>query len=406
MPAVPRVSLKQVNHYLWRRQRLDLKESLSPNQLADDLVGLYGSAPTCYLSILARSPDFQFQQLDDALYQARSLARLRAMRYTVFLSTRKMFPVFYQATRKVGDGDFRNLVRKSGIPEKEFAQVSKQIMKVLTGKSMGIAEIKNHLPKLSETAKRGLGFVVPLMSAQGLLVRAGVCGGWKSNLFVYARLVDWLSGVELDSISPHEARLMLGRAYFRAYGPATAEDFGWWIGLNKSDWTQAMQTLKNKLTTIEIKGLESDYLLFPEDVADLEKAPDLKTESVNLLPVWDNYMMAYKNRLRYVAEDKLLYVYDRGGNSTSLILVRGQVAGLWDFEETKHQLRLKVSFFSDPPASTLRELSAAAKRLSAALEKNEVKLKLCDLPKPLATAGLNVFRTPLKDAIVRREIGL
>jgi hypothetical protein len=60
-------------------------------------------------------------------------------------------------------------------------------------------------------------------------------------------------------------------------------------------------------------------------------------DGVRLLPVWDAYLMAYRERERYLLPEHAGFVYDRVGNATSVLLINGRVGGVWDmFEDKKH----------------------------------------------------------------------
>jgi hypothetical protein len=75
------VSLEQqLNRYLCQKQGLRLEQERGACQAVHDLIGLYGAAPTCYLSLLARIPAFSFQALDAEVVERRNLIRIRAMR--------------------------------------------------------------------------------------------------------------------------------------------------------------------------------------------------------------------------------------------------------------------------------------------------------------------------------------
>jgi len=58
--------------------------------------------------------------------------------------------------------------------------------------------------------------LVPTMGVLGLLVRARPRGTWRSNLYEYAALSDWLPDVDLESVTPQEARAWLVRRYLAA----------------------------------------------------------------------------------------------------------------------------------------------------------------------------------------------
>ena len=72
----------------------------SPRPILDSIFGIYGSAPTCYLSLLARDRKFRFADLDRILYEDRAAGRIRAMRYSLFTIPTYLLLAAYQATKQ------------------------------------------------------------------------------------------------------------------------------------------------------------------------------------------------------------------------------------------------------------------------------------------------------------------
>jgi hypothetical protein len=65
-----------------------------------DLGGIYATAPTCYLTLLARVEAFRFRQLDRLLYEQRRLIRMRTLRGSSYLVPDEPVSVFFAATRE------------------------------------------------------------------------------------------------------------------------------------------------------------------------------------------------------------------------------------------------------------------------------------------------------------------
>src|SRR5690606_27186484 len=70
------ITSPQLNRYLWTRQGFDPTDEPRPAAAVIDATpGTYGGAPSCYLSILARSPSAGLAELDGLLYTQRSVVR-------------------------------------------------------------------------------------------------------------------------------------------------------------------------------------------------------------------------------------------------------------------------------------------------------------------------------------------
>ena len=69
-------------------------------ELLERAVGLYGTSPTSYLSLLARADDFERSDLDRALYQDRSVAQVRCMRGSLNMLPLDLVAVAAPATQQ------------------------------------------------------------------------------------------------------------------------------------------------------------------------------------------------------------------------------------------------------------------------------------------------------------------
>src|SRR6267378_3459931 len=94
------LSISEANHLVMVKNHL-LRQSGKGSVIgvADDLCGLHAtSSITPYLSLFNRIDGFSPEDLKLEL-GLKSLQRVRAMRGTLFLVTREMFPVVAKATR-------------------------------------------------------------------------------------------------------------------------------------------------------------------------------------------------------------------------------------------------------------------------------------------------------------------
>jgi hypothetical protein len=167
------------------------------------------------------------------------------------------------------------------------------------------------------------------MCMRGLLVRTRPRGTWRSSLYEYAVLSDWLPGVDLESVTQDEARVWLVRRYLAAFGPATADDVQWWTGLTKGETQQALETIASEVTWVAIEDLDAEHLMLADDAERLRDfaAPD--APYVFLLPSLDPYIMGYSERRRFLTPEHRKKVFDRAGNAVPTVWVDGRVVGVW-----------------------------------------------------------------------------
>ncbi len=124
---------------------------------------------------------------------------------------------------------------------------------------------------------------------------------------------------------------------------------------------------------------------------------DSRAEEISLLPVLDPYLQGYRDRQRCVDPPHLPFVVDRGGNSTSVILIGGRVAGVWDSVATPSP-ELRLFFFGSPHVATRARVLAAASETAEFLTGEPAPVMEVDVMTPLTQRTAGSFLSPLKDA--------
>jgi hypothetical protein len=393
------VSLDQVNYYLSQRQGFDLSRRWDEHSAMEVPPGWYATGKTLFPGVLARYAGFHFQDLQAELYDQRSLFRLRAMRGSAFAVPVRILPAIHQATHPGLLVLYDRLLKQLGIEPAAYAATAGRIVKLVSGQGLTAAELKKALDPLDPQIERGLGFILHKLCAEARLARSRVRGGWKSDQYEYVRFETWLPEIDLQSIEPEQAQVELARLYLAAYGPATPEDFRWWSGLAQPEATRALESLAPELATVEISGLPWENLLLAEDLEGLLSAPGEPAQRASLLPVWDAYLMAYRDRRRYLADEHADFVFDASGNGTSILLVGGRIGGIWDWEEDKDIFTLKAALFFPSLPGLWLELRFAAERLAQEVREKafkEIRLLHCPAPPALKSAPRNQFLSPLK----------
>ena len=172
----PALSLARARAFVIAKQGLCVA---GPENVHDAMlvaVGVYGTAPTCYLSYAARVEGFRLAHLDEELYARRRLVRLRCMRESVYIEPVEALPVVVAATG-AGEKAAVRLVRLSGLTEGEFAALADRIEGLLAGRPPAtVSELREMLGAHVPPRRGALQYVVALMSRQARLVRAEVRG--------------------------------------------------------------------------------------------------------------------------------------------------------------------------------------------------------------------------------------
>jgi len=138
--------------------------------------------------------------------------------------------------------------------------------------------------------------------------------------------------------SREEALAELTKRYFQSHGPATLEDFTWWSGLKKTDARKGMESIEPLLQTAMI-GDKTYY--FSESAG--RSISSAKTTF--LLPAFDEYVIAYRNRSALLADKHSRQVISTNGIFYPVIVHCGEVIGTWRRTLKKDQVMFELKPF-------------------------------------------------------------
>jgi hypothetical protein len=236
--------------------------------------------------------------------------------------------------------------------------------------------------------------IVEQMCDQGLLIRGRPRKGWKGRVQNYSLFLDYFPDLDLNKIE-EEARSLLAHRYLCSFGPATENDIAWWMGIGKNQARAALNSIQDQTEQITISELDDSFVLLKSDEKRLKNMKTPKTQTVNLLPSLDPYLMGYKDRERYRSPEHREYVFDRGGNATTTILLNGRIVGVWDFEEAEKP-SVKLHLFEKVERSVLSEIHSEARKTGEFIAEKAVQIKECDSMVPLTRRTAGGFMAPLK----------
>jgi len=386
------LDLDRINHFVLSKQHL------TPDSAGDDIVqivrdvgGLHAtSSTTPYLSLLARCPKFEKEDLDKELYESRSLGRIRCVRKTIYIHTKDMIPVVWKATTSKVAKASKRYMEFRGVSDEVYKDVSKEILKMLSGQEMTASEIKEAV-----STEADISSILYYLCDQGLLLRGKPAGGWKDRNHKYCLFSDYFPDVDLERPSESEAITSLVGQYYTSFGPATENDVVWWTGLGKTEVRHALKNLQDKLLEVPTLGGERSLIVLQSDEKSINDMEPLDKPIVNLLPTLDPYLMGYKERGRYLAEEDSDLVFDRSGNATSVILVDGKVVGVWDFEGGEESF-VKLHIFRKIGNMIHDDIYNRAGNLGRFIAGSEVRIRKCDSMVPLKERTAGSFMSPLK----------
>lgn len=380
-----------------RRNRLARRHFLTPaadqpiDRIAATLVGLHATDPaTPYLSLWARRPEFAVADLNDALYEKRSLVKHLAMRRTLWVFDPADLPaVQAAASDRVADTERRRLiadVAKAGVAddgERWLDQASAAVLAHLdeNGPTSSTA-LRTALPELAGTydpapgkSYGGQTHLAPraltVLGAQGHIVRGPNDGGWTSSRPRWATTRSWL-GEAGAPMTAEPAQTQLIGAWLRAFGPATAEDIRWWFGTTKTAVRKALSAIG--AVDVDLHGTPG-YAL-PDDLE-----PEAEPEPWGaLLPGLDVTTMGWYQRDWYLGEHRG-QLFDNNGNAGPTVWWNGRIVGGW-YQDAAATVQLQL--LEDPGRAARSVLNKRAQELTAWLDGVRVPPRF---PSPLVKAA-------------------
>ena len=138
-------------------------------------------------------------------------------------------------------------------------------------------------------------------------------------------------------LSREESLAELAKRYFRSHGPATIADFVWWSGLPAKDAKTALEIVKTNLSSVKLNSKEYWFDTYFETF----KSP--KT-SVHLLPAYDEFLISYRDRSASLGLTGNRNVISSNGIFRPVIIINGQVAGLWNCSVKDEKLNIRIGF--------------------------------------------------------------
>lgn len=338
--------------------------------VAGDLVGLHSSdAASVYLAARARVRGFAPADLERALYEERTLARVLGMRRTMFVVPAALAPVVHGAcTRTLARRERKRtiaFVEEGGVARdgaRWLAEVERATLSLLEELGEATAtELSRRLPELRKKIPVGAGTkwegeigvstrVLFLLANDGKIVRGRPRGSWLSTQYRWAPVRTWL-GRELDTMPEEAARTELARRWLASYGPGTVADLKWWTGWTVAQTKAALRAVGAVAVTLE----EGEGYVLPGDAG----AVRASAPGAALLPALDPTVMGWTHRDWYLGDHRGL-LFDRNGNAGPTAWWEGRVVGGW---AQRPDGEVVVRLLEDTGAEARRALDAEAARL-------------------------------------------
>jgi hypothetical protein len=188
-----------------------------------------------------------------------------------------------------------------------------------------------------------------------------ICGGSRQgNQYTFTLLDDHVP--ESKRLEPDEAIGELVKRYFTTRGPATLKDLMWWTGLSATTLKKGIERAGKALEQIQIAG-EIHWLA--SGGKELVKFED----QTLLLPAFDEYVLAYRNRSTVLDPEHNAQVITKNGLFHPVVVQNAKVTATWKRTVKKTHVELEFSPFKKFTSKDIESLQPAVEAYGKFLEK-------------------------------------
>jgi hypothetical protein len=354
-------SSEQIHAFRLRRHHLLDQSAKDLVTICRDVCGVQAQIMSAaQLQLWARNHAITPEMVNDALWKTRSLVKTSLMRQTLHLVPADEFPLYIAAHKNARAKAVLSIMARCKITREEADALSALILEELKAGPAPRAAITAAVrPKVSKRLRVWMDKVwsiVRLPVIEGL-----VCyGPGEGNQATFIRTEHWLpaqSRVDAVKFDEVQAQKELFRKYLRTYGPATLHDFAHWSLISMAEVRALRPLLDSEIA--EHNGL----LLLREDMRILQAtSPELN--SVHLLPYFDVYLLAHRFKEHFLKPRFYKRVYRNQGWISPVILINGEIAGVWNYKLARKTLEIEIELFARIGSRTRRQIKERAAELA------------------------------------------
>lgn len=339
-------------------------------RVAGDIGGAQAQVMSAAEMQIAVRSEATLQDVRAALWKDRTLVKTWLMRGTLHLVPAHELPLYTAAMRAVPLVPRASWLTYFGLSPAELTRLIDTIGGALDGRPMTREEIiavagKAQSEKVREWLKSGWGGFLKPVARAGLLC----FGPSRGQTVTFVRPKEWLG--EWRDVEPEAALLEIARRYLHAFGPATRRDFrfwwGHWAGIANAAWAG----LEPELATVSVDGWRAQML-----VSDLTRLPVPTRGSVQLLPLFDPYLMGYATRDHLLEAEHRSKVTRTAGWISAVVLIDGRVEGTWTHSVSRDVLRVSVVPFKRLSLKVLAQVRRRAAELAASIGASRAEVNL------------------------------
>jgi winged helix DNA-binding protein len=361
------------------RARRLARSSLTPRAPSERLVEVAGAVcgvhaqvqTSAELQLAARVEGVVQADVRSALWERRALVKAWTVRGTLHLHPASELPLWFAARRAVlrsaEDGlpawrDPSGLLHPA-IDAEDAEAVRAAVWEVLDGRCL----LRDELA--AEVVERvGSAAQARLRSGFAFFLGELCQGPPQGTRITLVRPDQWIDGWQ-EVTDENEALREVCRRFLRTYGPARPGDFREWFSsaaFKVADAQRLFDGLAAELTEVSVEGRRS-FVLAGDD------SFDPPADGVRLLPEYDAYVMAFRERDQLVPAvvRELVAQHGRGRYEgpagVRFVLIDGIAAGLWERRRRGRRIELCVTLVRRVGRAARTELELEANRIGTFL---------------------------------------
>jgi hypothetical protein len=246
--------------------------------------------------------------------------------------------------------------RQLGITAAVISRANRVIAAALTGGAqLTRAELKAVLQRAGVRAEGTQRLAHLIIHAE---LEAVICSGaLRGKQFTYALLDDRVPAAR--ALPREEALAELTRRYFTSHGPAQLQDFTWWSGLTSAEARAGLDLSRQHLADEDVDGKR---YWFGASMRAVARPP----RAAYLLPPYDEYLIAYKDRSAAVDSARWSPIATQDPYAAPVVL-DGRVIGGWKRTIGKGGVSITVDLSRSLTQAEKRLVDEAACRYGAYL---------------------------------------
>ncbi len=357
--TIPVFAPRKVAAFRLARHHLLRAAGDDPVAVCRDVCGVQAQLmPAAHWNISARTRGLSPADIEAALWHERTLVKSLCMRQTVHLLPAVEFHVYCAAVRPSRVAAVVRIMDRFGITPRDREALLRAGMDALESGPMAKGELTARIrPRVSSRVRAWMDRV---WNANRLaLVEGLICyGPDQGQQVTFVRVDCWLPGRR--AIAAGEAQRRLLANFLHSYGPASLADFSKWSGIPVAEARSAWEASADELAEVNISGQHAWMLR--KDMSALRESA-LGGPAVSLLAAFDSYLLAHAKKDHLLEPRHYKRVYRSLGWISPVVLVNGQVAGVWRHSPGPGgRLTVAVELFAKPSGALRERIEEQAAR--------------------------------------------